>query len=151
MKMSDIITAHILNMLEQSEFDTAEIQRNEFASLIGCVPSQINYVLASRFTPEHGFVIESRRGGGGYIRISRVRLDKSSALMHIINSVGNDLDAASARILIENSRQAELISGQAAELMQAATSNTVLRQIPPPFRDSFRAAVIKQMLLALIN
>lgn len=151
MKMSDIITAHILNMLEQSEYDTAEIQRNEFAALIGCVPSQINYVLASRFTPEHGYVIESRRGGGGYIRISRIRLDKSSALMHIINSVGNVLDASSARILIENSRQAELISHEAAELMQAATSNTVLRQIPPPFRDSFRAAVIKQMLLALIN
>lgn len=150
MKMSDIITAHILDMLEQSEYDTAEIQRNEFASLIGCVPSQINYVLASRFTPEHGFLIESRRGGGGYIRISRVKLDKSSALMHIINSVGSELDSSTARILIENSRQAELISNQSAELMQVAVSNTVLREIPPPFRDSYRAAIIKQMLLALI-
>ena len=151
MKMSDIITAHILNMLEQSEYDTAEIQRNEFAALIGCVPSQINYVLASRFTPEHGFVIESRRGGGGYIRISRVRLDKSSALMHIINSVGSQLDVSSARILIENSRQAELISNEAAELMQSAISSTVMREIPPPFRDTFRAAIVKQMLLTLIN
>lgn len=151
MKMSDIITAHILNMLEQSEYNTAEIQRNEFASLIGCVPSQINYVLSSRFTPEHGYVIESRRGGGGYIRISRVRLDKSSALMHIINSVGSELDSSTARILIENSRQAELISNEAAELMQASISNTVLHEIPPLFRDRFRAAVIKQMLLALIN
>lgn len=151
MKMSDIITAHILNMLEESEYNTAEIQRNEFASLIGCVPSQINYVLSSRFTPEHGYVIESRRGGGGYIRISRVRLDKSSALMHIINSVGSELDSSTARILIENSRQAELISKEAAELMQSAISNTVLREIPPLFRDRFRAAVVKQMLLALIN
>lgn len=150
MKMSDIITAHILDMLEQSERNTAEIQRNEFASLIGCVPSQINYVLSSRFTPEHGFVIESRRGGGGYIRISRVKLDKSSALMHIINSVGSELDPASARILIENSAEAELISREAAELMQAAISSTVLREIPLPFRDSFRAAIIKQMLLAII-
>ena len=150
MKMSDIITAHILEMLEQSERNTAEIQRNEFASLIGCVPSQINYVLSSRFTPEHGYLIESRRGGGGYIRISRVKLDKSSALMHIINSVGSELDPASARILIENSAEAELISREAAELMQAAISNTVLREIPPPFRDSFRAAIVKQMLLAVI-
>ncbi|MBQ4131902.1 MAG: CtsR family transcriptional regulator [Clostridia bacterium] len=150
MKMSDIITAHILDMLEQSERNTAEIQRNEFASLIGCVPSQINYVLSSRFTPEHGYLIESRRGGGGYIRISRVKLDKSSALMHIINSVGSELDPASARILIENSAEAELISREAAELMQAAISNTVLREIPPPFRDSFRAAIVKQMLLAVI-
>lgn len=150
MKMSDIITAHILDMLEQSEYNTAEIQRNEFAALIGCVPSQINYVLASRFTPEHGYVIESRRGGGGYIRISRVRLDKSSALMHIINSVGSELDPSTARILIENSRQAELISNESAVLMQSAISSTVLREIPPLFRDRFRAAVVKQMLLSLI-
>ena len=107
--------------------------------------------MSSRFTPEHGYVIESRRGGGGYIRISRVRLDKSSALMHIINSVGNELDSSTARILIENSRQAELISKEAAELMQAAISSPVLHEIPPIFKDSFRAAVVKQMLLALIN
>ncbi len=150
MKMSDIITARILQMLEQSEYNTAEIQRNELAALVGCVPSQINYVLASRFTPEHGYVIESRRGGGGYIRITRVRLDRSSALMHIINSVGNELDASTARILIENSRQAELISKEAADLMQAAISGTVLHQIPPILKDRFRAAIIKQMLLALI-
>lgn len=150
MKMSDVITQRILQLLEQSEYNTAEIQRNELAALIGCVPSQINYVLASRFTPEHGFVIESRRGGGGYIRITRIRLDRSSALMHIINSVGSRLDPSSARILIENSRQAELIDKQSADLMQAAISGTVMRQIPPVLQDSFRAAIIKQMLLALI-
>jgi transcriptional regulator CtsR len=150
MKMSDIITARILNMLEQSELNTAEIQRNELAALLGCVPSQINYVLSSRFTPEHGYVIESRRGGGGFIKITRVSLDRSSALMHIINSVGNTLDPSSARILIENSRQGELITEEAAYLMQAAISNTVLRQIPPEYREYYRAAVIKQMLLAQI-
>lgn len=150
MKMSDVITARILQMLEQSEVNTAEIQRNELASLLGCVPSQINYVLSSRFTPEHGYVIESRRGGGGYIKITRVRLDKTSAVMHIINSIGSRLDSSSARILIENSRQGELISNEAANLMQAAISNTVLHQIPPEFRDIYRAAVMKQMLLTQI-
>lgn len=150
MKMSDIITARIMQMLEQSEYNSAEIQRNELAALVGCVPSQINYVLASRFTPEHGFVIESRRGGGGYIRITRVSLDRSSALMHIINSIGGELDASTARILIENSLQADLIDRKSAELMQAAISSTVLREIPPILKDRFRAAVIKQMLIALI-
>ena len=150
MRMSDLITARILQMLEQSERGTAEIQRNELAAMIGCVPSQINYVLSSRFTPEHGYVIESRRGGGGYIRISRVRLDRSSALMHIINSIGGAVDASTARILIENSRQAELIDNKAADLMQSAISTVVLREIPPPYRDAFRAAVLKQMLLALL-
>ncbi len=150
MKMSDLITARILQMLEQSEYNTAEIQRNELAALMGCVPSQINYVLSSRFTPEHGYVIESQRGGGGYIRITRVRLDRSSALMHIINSIGDGLDAASARILIENSQQAELIEPAAAGLMKAAISSPVMRQISLPMQDGFRAAVIKQMLLQLI-
>ena len=150
MKMSDIITARILSLLEQSEINTAEIQRNELAALLGCVPSQINYVLSSRFTPEHGYVIESRRGGGGFIKITRVSLNRSSALMHIINSVGETLDSSTARILIENSRQGELISASSALLMQAAVSGTVLRQIPPENRDAYRAAVIKQMLLAQI-
>ena len=65
MKISDIITSEILRMLNESDENIAEIQRNDFASLIGCAPSQINYVLSSRFTPEHGYIIESRRGGGG--------------------------------------------------------------------------------------
>ena len=68
--MSDAITAYILNMLKQS--GSTELQRNTLAEQLGCVPSQINYVLATRFTPDHGYVIESRRGGGGYIRIVRV-------------------------------------------------------------------------------
>lgn len=150
MKMSDIITARIMQLLEQSELGIAEIQRNELASLIGCVPSQINYVLSSRFTPEHGYVIESRRGGGGYIRITRVQLDRASALMHIINSIGSSLDSSSARVLIENSYQAELIDKQSAELMQAAVSGAVLREIPLVYQNSYRAAILKQMLLTLI-
>lgn len=150
MKMSDLITNRILQLLEQSEINTAEIQRNELAALLGCAPSQINYVLSSRFTPEHGYLIESRRGGGGYIKIKRVCLDRSSALMHIINFIGDRLDASSARILIENSYQSELISKSAAEIMQAAIGGAVLREIPSEYRNSYRATVIKQMLLAQI-
>ena len=67
MRLSDLISKRILEMIESSEENVAEIQRNEFAERIGCVPSQINYVLSSRFTPEHGYIIDSRRGGGGYI------------------------------------------------------------------------------------
>ena len=79
MRLSDLIASEINRMLDESEHNTAEIQRNDFASKIGCVPSQINYVISSRFIPEHGYIVESRRGGGGYIRIKRVVLDKSSA------------------------------------------------------------------------
>lgn len=95
MRISDSVAKYILDLLNQ-ENGTAEIQRNELANYLGCVPSQINYVLTSRFTPEQGYIVESRRGGGGYIRITRMRLSKSDMIMHIVNSVGDSLDAATA-------------------------------------------------------
>lgn len=150
MGLSDIITKEIIRMINESEVNTAEIQRNEFATLMGCVPSQINYVLSSRFTPEHGYIIESRRGGGGYIKIKRITLNHTSAIMHIINSIGDTIDALSTRIVIENCLQTELIDEKQAKLICAALSNTSLQAVPPVFRDSLRAALIKQMLLSLI-
>ena len=150
MRISDIITAEILRMLDESDVNTAEIQRNELASDIGCAPSQINYVLSSRFTPEHGYTVESRRGGGGYIRIHRVVMNHSSAVMHIINSVDNSLDAMTARIVVENCRQSGLIDAESSRLIEAAFSNNVMRCVPPVSRDTLRAAILKEMLLTQI-
>ncbi len=150
MRMSDLITREIIRMLNESSENTAEIQRNEFAGIIGCAPSQINYVLSSRFTPEHGYIIESRRGGGGYIRIKRVMMNSSSAFMHIINSIGETIDAMSTRIVIENCLESGLVSKQTAKLMASAVSSSVLQTVPPQLRDVLRAAILKQMLLAQI-
>ncbi|MGI6279808.1 MAG: CtsR family transcriptional regulator [Acutalibacteraceae bacterium] len=150
MRISDLITQEILRMLNESEENIAEIQRNEFAGLIGCAPSQINYVLSSRFTPEHGYIIESRRGGGGYIRIKRLMLKQSSALMHIINSIGDEINALSTRVIIENCLESGLIAKEAAEIMSAALSEKVMHEIPPVLKDTIRAAILKQMLLTQI-
>lgn len=150
MRMSDLITREIIRMLNESEENTAEIQRNEFAGIIGCAPSQINYVLSSRFTPEHGYIIESRRGGGGFIRIKRVVLNSSSAFMHIINSIGDSIDSMSTRIVIENCLEAGLISKETARIMAAAVSNTVMQSVPPILKDPLRATILKQMLLTQI-
>lgn len=150
MRMSDIITQEILKMLSESEENTAEIQRNEFAGIMGCAPSQINYVLSSRFTPEHGYMIESRRGGGGYIKIRRVMLKQSSALMHIINSIGDRIDALSTRIVLENCLELGLINRETARLMAAAVGEKVMQEVPPVLKDTVRAAILKQMLLTQI-
>ena len=150
MRISDLITAEILRMIKESEENTAEIQRNELAGILGCAPSQINYVLSSRFTPEHGYIIESRRGGGGYIKIRRIVMNHSSALMHIINSIGPYLDSLSARVLLENCIESELISVEQGRLMSAAISNHVLGNINVEYRDRLRAALLKEMLLTLI-
>ena len=150
MRLSDIITNEIMRMLNESEINTAEIQRNELAALIGCVPSQINYVLTSRFTPEQGFIIESRRGGGGYIRVSRIKLNRTSAIMHIINSIGSSLEPMEVRVITENCSQAELISVDTAKLICAAVSTSALSSVPQHYRGYLRAAIVKQMLLTQI-
>lgn len=151
MRISDLITAEIIKLLDESGINTAEIQRNELANMIGCAPSQINYVLSSRFTPEHGYMIESRRGGGGYVRIKRVVMSHTSAVMHIINSIGDAIDAMSARIVIENCLQSQIIGKDCAKLMMAATSANVMRCVPPVLKDSLRAAILKEMLLTQLS
>ena len=151
MRISDIITQRIFELLEESEKNEAEIQRNEFASMMGCAPSQINYVLSSRFTPEQGYIIESRRGGGGYIRISRVSLNNSAKLMHIINSIGNRIDSIGARIIIENCVVSGLIEQKTAQIIASALSGAALTYVPVEAREYVRASLIKQMLLTVVN
>ena len=148
MRIGDLISQTIIEMLEQSEGMT-EIRRNELASMLGCVPSQINYVLSSRFTPEQGYIVESKRGGGGYIKITKVRLDHSLAIMHIINSIGNELNPNTARILLQNLLAEGIISEQAALLISAAVSDRCYAEIPQNQRNRLRASILKQMLAAL--
>ncbi len=146
MRMSEQVARYIMEMLESSD-GTAEIRRNELADRMGCVPSQINYVITSRFTPEQGYLVESRRGGGGYIRITRVQLSGTSVLMHVINSIGDELDGSTARVLIVSLSERGAISMQAAEIMLAACSDSALKALPPEYRDIARAGILKQMLI----
>lgn len=149
MRMSDIVAQHILEMLDERD-GNAEIQRNELASFLGCVPSQINYVITSRFTPEHGYIVESRRGGGGYIRITRINTSASTAVMHIINSIGERLDKVSAEIMINNMLSRSIISEQTARLLASAMSERSYLNVPQQYRDYIRASIFKNMLLTLV-
>lgn len=149
MRLSDVIENFIKQMI--SEDGIAEIQRNELAGRLGCVPSQINYVITSRFTPEQGYIVESRRGGGGYIRIQPVRLDHAGMLMHIVNGIGSQLDARTARVFIRNLMQGSLVSEEAGRLMAAAVSETALGGTDPELKTELRAGILKQMLLALLR
>ena len=101
MILSDHIARLIEEMLEEGG-GSAEVRRNDLAARIGCVPSQINYVITSRFTPERGYSIESRRGGGGYIRIVRVPMTKNEYLMHVFHSVGDSLNESESRAFLRN-------------------------------------------------
>jgi transcriptional regulator CtsR len=149
MRLSDLIAEEINRILDEQN-GIAEIQRNDFASQIGCVPSQINYVLSSRFIPEHGYIVESRRGGGGYIRIKRVRLDTSSAIMHIVNMIGPEIDDAAARVILDNCLRGGLLGENAVKLMYSAIGSPIMHGVPVVLREPLRAAILKQMLLSQI-
>ncbi len=147
MSLSNDIARILLEMLDND--GTTEIQRNEFAQSVGCVPSQINYVISSRFTPEQGYIVESRRGGGGYIKITRVKLDRPSLIMHTVNHIGDAIDLATCRANIMNLHHNGAVDKQSAALLLAATSDNSLKALPAPVRDRVRASIIKQMLITI--
>lgn len=151
MRMSDLVAEYIKNILEECN-GIAEIQRNELANTLGCVPSQINYVISSRFTQENGYIVESRRGGGGYIRITRVKYSTSPAsiIMHIVNSLGSTLDNTSANIILENLVVNKVISLEIAKIMKSAISEQALINVPKEIRNTVRSTVMKNMLLTVI-
>lgn len=150
MLITEKIAAMIEQMLEESG-GIAEIRRNDFAGRIGCVPSQINYVLSSRFSPQHGYIVESRRGGGGYIKITRVRMDASTLLMHLFASVGELLSENEVRSYLGVLLQNEIISPKSVKIYAAMMSDGALSAIGQrELRDVVRADMFKTLVLNLI-
>ncbi|MGN1420052.1 MAG: CtsR family transcriptional regulator [Eubacterium sp.] len=149
MKMSDLIADVILDMFDDKT-PTVQIQRNDLAAQLGCVPSQINYVITSRFTPEQGYRIESRRGGGGYILITRAA-SKENAVLSLINSIGNSIDERNAKIHLYNLSYQGLISDKAEKMMLAVISDSNFKGVEPEIKNQVRANQLKQMLIAYIN
>lgn len=146
MRMSDIIEKFIKELF--NEKDSIEIQRNELAEYFNCAPSQINYVISTRFKPSQGYYVESRRGGGGNIRIKKVNITKSDYFMHIINNIGNILSNQEVDVYISNLLSYKIISELEAKLLRVATSDNVLK-ITQPQRDILRGNIFKNMLINL--
>ncbi len=149
MGITDMIADFINEALNEAD-GKAELQRSEIAGKFNCVPSQINYVISTRFSPENGYVVESRRGGGGYIRIRRVAMDSKQLVMHTINAIGDKIDLGSTRALLKNLLAANAIDQKSASLIMAAVGNQALKQITPSDRDAVRANILKHMLVSII-
>lgn len=146
MRMSDVIEEFIKDLFDDDESNFIEIQRNELAQQFNCVPSQINYVISTRFKPSQGYYVESRRGGGGNIRIRKVSNTKSDYLMHIINGIGNQITANDVDILLSDFLTYNIINEQEAKLLKVATSDNVLK-LDRDIKDEVRARIFKNMLL----
>ena len=151
MATSDLIARFIMDTIEESERGFAELQRSALAEMFSCVPSQINYVISTRFSPEHGYVVESRRGGGGYIRISRVQASPSDRVMAAVKSIGDSLDLARASAYVSDFYRAGIIDRRCAGLILTAISDKALRPIAPESRDYVRSSIFKHMMVCLMN
>lgn len=149
--ISDVIEKYLKSILHESPEGTVEIQRNDLADQFSCVPSQINYVISTRFTLEKGYLVESKRGGGGYIRIRKVELPGPTTLhTHLHQTIGDEIGQTAAEGLIYQLLEARFLSRREAALMTAVVSREVL-MVNLPYRDQIRARMMKAMLISLLN
>ena len=150
MRLSDSIEQFIKELLNE-ESTEVELKRNELAEYFGCAPSQINYVLATRFSPDHGYLTESRRGGGGYIRIVRVVQSGSQRLMYLINErIGDSLEEEECLRLISQLKEQRIVTAEEGALMAASISTRSLAvPITDPMKGALRARMMKNMLMTI--
>jgi len=149
-RLSNIIEEFIKELLEEAEDGIVEIQRNELADYFDCAPSQINYVLTTRFTPYMGYYVESRRGGGGYIRIVKVGIDDDDDINDlIINTIGDSITKTKAYSIINSLMEEGVITEREGNLMKVAVGDRALSSATD--RNILRANILKNMLLILLK
>ena len=147
--ISDIIEEFILEQLTDGEIN---LSRNELANFFNCAPSQINYVITTRFTPSRGFDVESRRGGGGYIKISKLSSgDKANYIYNIINNyVKDEIDFNNSCLILDNLLDNEIITNNEHDLIMVAISNKSLSN-PLKMESKIRAKILNNILINLLK
>lgn len=148
-RISDSIEDFLKLLLEESG-GKLEIQRNELADYFECAPSQINYVLATRFSLERGYYIESRRGGGGYIRIVYLDMDDDDYLYRLITGqIGNKLSQNQGENIVDSLVDRQIITSRESAIIKSGLKNKAIG-IPASIRDDIRANILKDMLTAIL-
>ncbi|TFJ92899.1 CtsR family transcriptional regulator [Lentibacillus salicampi] len=147
--ISDIIEEHLKRILESAGKDRIDIKRSELAEEFQCVPSQINYVIKTRFTVEKGYIVESKRGGGGYIRIIRIQhQDRAELIDDIIHIINPSISQQAALDVLERLLEEELVTKREARIMLSAINRETLA-FQLPLRDEIRARILTAMLTTL--
>jgi len=149
MNISDVIEQFIRSIIENNKSDYVDIKRNELAEKFQVVPSQINYVINTRFTFEKGFIVESKRGGGGYIRIRKIILVDRDAVLSLLKGIGEEISQKESSDILGFLYDQELISEREKKLMEIALSRDIL-QLPLPYRDQLRAKILSKFLEVII-
>ncbi|PTM54734.1 CtsR family transcriptional regulator [Desmospora activa] len=147
--ISDIIEGYLIKTLREAPSGTIQVKRSELADLFQCVPSQINYVISTRFTVEKGYLVESKRGGGGYIRIRKVRFATPKAHYDVLlRMIGNQLSQSAAEDLITRLREEDWMTVREAYMVKKLVSREVL-DLPVSVRDHIRARMLRSIVTTL--
>ncbi|NGQ97148.1 CtsR family transcriptional regulator [Brevibacillus sp. SYP-B805] len=149
--ISDVIEQYLKRILQESPDGSVEIQRSELAETFQCVPSQINYVINTRFTVEKGYIVESKRGGGGYIRIRKVQIVSRSKLQELLTQelIGESITQGVGFAIIDRLHEEGIVNSRESDLMKVATSREVLI-VEPQIRDRLRASILKNMIASVL-
>mgnify|MGYP000872852811 FL=1 len=150
MNLVDIIELYIKTLLDESMDNMVLLRRNELAQHFGCAPSQINYVIQTRFNPQRGYVTESQRGGGGFIRLIRLDLDKLEMILPVLDELGEELSQRQAIDFLHWLHDQGLIDPKEAQIMSAVMDPAVLN-IPAPARGELRYRILLAMVEAIIR
>ena len=149
-RLSDMIEAFIKGLLNQNIDNVIFIQRNELADQFRCAPSQINYVLTTRFTYERGYIIESKRGGGGHIVIKRLEYDSSNKREKLINqSIGDTITYHNATALLNHLLESGVIIERECEIMKIAINDRSLTSTDN--KNKVRAGILKGMIMIILS
>lgn len=148
LRLSDKIESFITELLKEEDDSWVEIGRNELASIFNCVPSQINYVIATRFSPERGYIVESKRGGGGFLKIKRVAADET--VDHIISLIGNDVDYSDAHSLISYLYKKNKLTEHDANIILSGITDKILSPCGV-YKNEIRARMLKNMILSAVK
>jgi len=148
--MTDIIENFIKELMKES--NSIQIQRNELASLFSCVPSQINYVLTTRFTLDRGYFVESKQGGGGYVQIAKIQQNKKDYIKDLLNEkIGDQISFKRAKDIVENLKDTELITERESKIILSSIDE---KSMPIPIcdmKEKVRASILKNLIILLIN
>jgi transcriptional regulator CtsR len=154
--LTKAIEQYIVRLIDEAEEDQVSLRRKELAERFGCVPSQINYVIRSRFAPERGFLVESQRGGHGYIKIMQLKFrNPEERADHVEDLVGEVLSEQEGRRLLLNLQNRGMITARERLLIEVSLRRQdelgrTLFDLPPYRRDTMRAELLRKLLTSLI-
>lgn len=146
--VSDVIEEFIMSSLDDDNF--IELSRNDLAKFFSCVPSQINYVLNTRFTVNRGFVVESQRGGGGYIKVTRVKDSDANFLNNALNICRQPLNSLQANQIVANMLDKNIITVSEANIIKSATNVKALNN-PLNMDNTLRSNIMSSIILELMK